>query len=82
MKTSAGDLAQLYFTTDTDPVTGEDKVFRIPLTPDGQFHTYRVHAAEYPAWTGTITGLRFDPVHGPAAARVSIDYLRAAAEGQ
>jgi hypothetical protein len=82
LKTSAGDLAQLYFVTDADPVTGEDKVFRVTLVPDNEYHAYRIHAAEHPAWKGTITGLRLDPVHGPAQARVSIDYLRAGPDGQ
>jgi hypothetical protein len=80
MRATAGDLAQFYFVTASDPVLGEDKVFRITLTPDNQYHTYRIHAAEHPAWKGTVTGLRFDPVHGPAQARVSVDYLRAGAQ--
>ncbi|HLK60032.1 MAG TPA: hypothetical protein VKU00_25960 [Chthonomonadaceae bacterium] len=40
---------------------GEQRV-SFEIKPDGQFHTYRVHLAGAPGYTGTITGLRFDPI--------------------
>lgn len=32
------------------------------IIPDGKMHTYTVDPAAIPSYTGTITGLRFDPV--------------------
>lgn len=77
LKADAGELAQLYFITASATHYSEDRVFRVPIVPDGQWHTYCVEAAGHPAWRGQrIIGLRFDPIHGPARAKVSVDCLR------
>lgn len=72
LQASAGELAQLYFTTDTDRVIDENKVFRIPVVADGQFHTCRVACADHPSWRGTITSLRLDPIHGPSRCQLTL----------
>lgn len=79
LKTDAGELAQLYFATESAGHYSEDRVFRVTIIPDGEWHTYRVETAGHPAWRGQrITGLRLDPIHGPAKAKVAVDYLREA----
>lgn len=77
LRATAGDLAQLYFTTADDPVITEGRVFRIPVVSDGEFHTYRVDCAANPLWRGTIASLRFDPIHGPATCEVTVKSMRA-----
>jgi len=77
MRTDAGELGQLYFTTEQSPGVGQDKVVHFTPVPDGQWHTYRLDVAGHPQWSGKIVGLRLDPVHGPAKAEVAIDYIKA-----
>ncbi|MBM3333513.1 hypothetical protein FJY63_02520 [Candidatus Sumerlaeota bacterium] len=50
----------LYFATDKLPQTGEDKVLRIPVRPDGEERDYRFAVGQHPLWRGKITRLRFD----------------------
>lgn len=79
LKASAGTLAQLYFVTEAAPNTDENKVFRLEVVPDNQWHVYRIDAAGHALWRGqTITRLRFDPIHGPDEADVTVGYLRGA----
>jgi len=77
MRASAGKIGQLYFTTDGDPFVAQDKAFWFEVIPDGEFHTYVLKVGEHAKWRGqVITGLRLDPVHGPAEADIAIDSLR------
>ncbi len=40
----------------------ETRRVQFGVKPDGRYHTYAVDLASSPAYNGTITGLRFDPV--------------------
>jgi len=59
---SSMNTAQVYWTTFTDPAFSESKKLSFTIVPDGQMRTYEVDLASLSAYTGQITGLRFDPV--------------------
>jgi len=73
MSADAGELGQLYFATAADPAVSERQVVRLKVVPDGQMRTYELAVGKHAKWAGQrITRLRFDPVHGPAAALVVV----------
>lgn len=74
MKTSADDLAQLYWTRATVPES-EQTVYRFNVIGDGQFHTYVLPVHEVRTWRGIITRLRLDPANKPAV-EVAIDSIK------
>jgi len=77
MSADAGEVGQLYFATGADSAISERQVVRLQVIPDGRMRTYDVAVGRHPAWAGQrITRLRFDPVHGPAAATVVIEAVR------
>ncbi len=88
MKTDAWGILQVYWVTGASPEWyGPDrKRVSCKLTGDGAWHTYRVRLGRHPAWKGTITHLRVDPVEGypgqPALVHASIDYIRLVQGGE
>jgi hypothetical protein len=76
MKVSPGvdPAAELFFVTDGDPEYDGDKLHIIELIDDGEYHDYEVDLSSNPAWDGTITRLRFDPVTLPDR-EVAIDRI-------
>lgn len=73
MSADAGEFGQLYFATEADSAFSERQVVRVKVVPDGQMRTFDLAVGKHPAWAGQrITKLRFDPVHGPAAATVVV----------
>jgi hypothetical protein len=54
-------VAQLFWRTDAGDFS-ESRSLRFGLDTDGRFHTYRLGVGTASGWTGTITGLRLDPV--------------------
>ena len=74
MKVSAGDWAQLFFTTDIDKSYDEAKSLRFKIQGDGEFHTYVLRMPKVDGWQSVITQLRLDPVETPAT--IEIDYIR------
>ncbi len=66
--------AQLFFTTATDGSWSQAKSKRVTISPKSDFRSYSFDMSDVPAWTGTITRLRLDPVYtkGPFA----VDWIR------
>jgi len=58
--------AEVFFTRLDDMLFSQSKKVQFPIVPDGQMRTYEVNLASSPAYTGLITGLRFDPVFSGA----------------
>ena len=69
--------AQLFFITADDRGWNEEKSVNIPLkstsSSNGEWETYTVDITAK-GWTGTITGLRFDPFN--ARGEMDIDYIK------
>ena len=62
--TTAGQTAQVFYTTTTDDVFTGGKSAALPLITDGQFHTYTFDFSGDATWTGgTIARLRLDPTN-------------------
>jgi hypothetical protein len=55
---------QLFWSIDGDPLHVEERSTTFPVVADGTWRTYEVDLSAVPSWTGTITGLRLDPVGG------------------
>jgi len=60
MKTSRGNTAQLFWATETDPLS-ESTSMRFQIQSDGKFHDYIVPVGKHDKWKGVITTLRLDP---------------------
>ncbi len=79
MRVTAGQLAQLFWTTEQSPSWTRDKTMSFPISDNGQFHVYRLRPDKHPTWSGVITGLRIDPGdsdHGSKqGAQFMIDYV-------
>ena len=56
---SLSDAMQLFWSNGGS--TSEAQSMRVPITHDGQWHTYRFDLAPHPRWRGTVTRLRLDP---------------------
>jgi len=74
MKIDKPGEAQLFFTGKRSGLSGEKSV-TFPVVADGEFHTYTVDMTTNPRWSGTITGLRFDPT-SEKGAKVEIAYIK------
>jgi len=73
MKVSAGNTADLYFSTNSESGYDESKVVHFPITSDGQFQTYILDMSNVKKWGGEITQIRFDPTN--TQADIEIDYI-------
>jgi hypothetical protein len=54
--------AELFWSLLGKPGFAAARSLNFDVIPDGQYHTYTLDLAAVPTYTGTITGLRFDPV--------------------
>ncbi len=68
MKSAVAGRMQLYWITVESPEWfGPDKkMVACNIIGDGGWHTYRIALNGQPAWKGTLTQLRFDPIEGAA----------------
>lgn len=66
--------ARLFFKTATDGLWNMAKSKSVAISPKSDFRAYTFNMSDVPAWTGTITRLRLDPVYtkGPFA----VDWIR------
>jgi hypothetical protein len=80
MKSTAGDWAQIYFITHSDTTWDEAKSVAVPITSDGNFHTYHIDMFQSAQYAGVITQIRLDPVV-VSGADISVDYLKAGSPG-
>lgn len=62
---------RVFFITETDPTWGYGKSVAVSLEQTDAFTTYVVPMSNNQNWSGTITGLRIDPVDG---ATVGVDF--------
>lgn len=62
---------RVFFITETDPTWGYGKSVSVSLEQTDAFTTYVVPMSNNQNWSGTITGLRIDPVDG---ATVGVDF--------
>ncbi len=72
-----GESLQVFFTTDKSTNWNGDNCFTIPYenkSSNGKFIEYTITCTENAAWSGTITGLRIDPLS--ALGSYEIDYIR------
>lgn len=75
MQSSAADPnTQLFFTTDTQSGLSEDKSQKITVHPSNKIVDYEFDISKNSQWSGTITGLRFDPIQSEGT--VKIAYIR------
>lgn len=74
MKSDRGSTLKLYWATLDSIHFNNEKLVKIPLVSDGQFHLYRVDLGSVKGWKGTVFQLLLDPVDTPA--QVEIDYFR------
>lgn len=76
MSTTAGRMAQLFWTTERSPTFDEEKSLRFAVEPDGQLHEYRLSLADHPHWNGqVIVALRLDPGGGTADGEFQVDAI-------
>jgi hypothetical protein len=66
----SGEAAQLFWQTATDTDWDEARSVRIPLSADGSMHSYTIDLSGIKAWTGVVTGLRFDPADSSGPIRI------------
>ncbi len=59
---SSSQHSTLFFTTDALPDPASDRSLSLPVQCDGTQHVLTFDFSQHPAWKGTITGLRLDPV--------------------
>jgi len=76
MYTTAGQVAQLFWTTSDSPNFDEAKSLRFRVLPQSEFAEYELPVGEHPLWQGTITGLRLDPGGGTTSGEFAVDYIR------
>jgi len=72
-----GTVGQIFFLTDQDSNWDESKSVVFILDQDGTFQTYNILMSETPAWRGTVTKIRLDPVNDPTTINIqfAIDYI-------
>ena len=73
MNVSAGNTADLYFTTNSESGYDESMVLHFPIRVYRQFHTYILDMSAVKKWSGEITQIRFDPTDTQAT--IEIDYI-------
>ncbi|MCD6351395.1 MAG: sulfatase-like hydrolase/transferase, partial [Armatimonadetes bacterium] len=77
MSATAGDAAQVYWSTQDEPRMDEKKSVRFEIQADGKLHTYRLELGKHDRWRGKlITHFRLNPVRTKGAeADFEIDYI-------
>lgn len=79
-KTALAGPTRVYFATKDAPTFDESRAFDVQVPADGQPHDLAVDLRAVPAWQGTITRLRLDPV-ASGAGDFAIEDLRFAGPG-
>jgi hypothetical protein len=74
MKIDKPSEGQMFFTGKGSGLSGEKSV-TFPVVGDNQFHTYAVDMTKNRRWSGTITGLRFDPT-SVQGSKMEIAYIK------
>lgn len=76
MSTTAGNSAQLFWTSRRDPGFDEKKSLRFAVQPDGEIHEYRLDLRDRPQWRGEeITAIRLDPGSGTPEGTFAVDAI-------
>ena len=75
MRVSHPGLAQVFWTTSTQPATAEIASAHASVPADGRFHRVTFDPARNETWGGCLTGLRFDPT-STAGATIEIRSIR------
>ncbi len=77
MQTTAGPVAQVFWTSVDSPDFDEAKSIRFAVAPGGDFAEYALDVGNHPLWRGkTITALRLDPGGGVVPAEFAVDWIR------
>lgn len=75
MSQTAGSVAQVFYTTETDPVWEPTKSVFFDVVADGNMRDYFVDLSSSPDTTGVITQIRLDPTI-VASSEMAIDFVR------
>lgn len=75
MSQTAGNLGQIFFVTETDPVWDAAKSAFFSIVPDGNMHNYFVDLSASLDTNGVITQIRLDPTIDPGS-NMEIDFVR------
>ena len=68
-------VAQLFWSTSTsDPGFSESRTVTFVITGTGEYQDDAVDLSDHPGWSGTVTGLRFDPIESSDRA-IAIDRI-------
>lgn len=67
---------KIYFKTAAENYYSEDKSVSFTCTAGGGWYTHNVNMTANPKWTGTITGIRVDPVSEGTVAACGVDFIR------
>lgn len=57
----ASTFGKIQWTTEADPIFGDDKSVTFDLFADGRWHFYELNMGEVPSWVGNINRVRFFP---------------------
>ena len=76
MYTTAGQVAQLFWTTAESPNFDEAKSLHFRVTSQREFSEYELAVGNHPLWRGTITALRLDPGGGTPSGEFAVEYIR------
>ena len=73
---TASSVGFLYFMTGSDTAFGgSGKMINVALVPNSNYTEYTIDASNVPAWTGTLTRLRFD-IGSASSGSFAIDYVQ------
>ncbi len=76
---TASSMGYLYFMTGTDTAFSSGKMIGVALIPNSNYTEYTIDASNVPAWTGTLTRLRFD-IGAVTSGSFAIDYVQIGSE--
>lgn len=71
-------LGQVFFKTSAEDFYSEDKSVTFTVINDGGWYEYTVDLGTKSKYTGTITGIRVDPIGAGNGKPLGIDYIRIA----
>jgi hypothetical protein len=73
MRTTKGNYAQLFWSTETEPVS-ESTSMSFQIQSDGELHEYIIPISQHKKWKGTITSIRLDPTDS-AGSMIAIESI-------
>lgn len=77
---TASTMGYLYFMTGSDTAFGgSGKIMSVALASNSNYTEYTIDASNIPAWTGTLTRLRFD-IGAVSSGSFAIDYVQIGSE--